>query len=634
MMRVNSVHSLLDNKNWSAEDLRKHLETDSATVNDSSPFRDSPLVRVLKSDKCSLEVVRLLLDHGASTICNPSSRHSPLTVAVRSLRCDAVLRELLGRGADPRVLDKNGQSCICVALQANAPESVLRLLLEAGCSPNACQHHVSVLHCASFRPGLESGVLEMFLSAGADIHHFGRWGRQGQSPLCFALRGGVDGQGVRLLLKRGMRLDACTRHASSLLCATENVWGARLRADLVYALLDAGAATGRTNEDGWAPLQLALRYCKYEEGAVRALLDVPGTDVAGATVGWRDDTLLHLAVENSHCKPSVVRLLLSRGARVDKENYYDEVPLHLALANEGCRAGVVALLLEGGSPVNAGNKHGKSPLQIAFERERSCDVLHLLLAAGAKIGIVKHLMDRSLLKLVWDRFEEKRYRGELDPLKLVATYSFLEDPDFMAEYMSPRWSKYHSMMRFSGRCVAEIKGMALKDVGNGLTLKQFLTQPSHKNQTESDNYDFCKLFKILRDNEFPNYFDAISAKIGRTLIKAMLAELEVFAVRESWGFSRREQKIFLNYECLCALLKYMPMPDKLRLVLAFYVPHERCLAEDSPVGGKRNHDLFFSSDGAAYVAFFLLGIMMSSIMTIILLVLRVFDDHKLLKYEI
>lgn len=633
MMRVNSVHSLLDNKNWDVEDLRKHLETDSATVNEISPFRDSPLVRVLKSDKCSLDVVRLLLDHGASANCNSSNRHSPLTVAVRSLRCNAVLGELLGRGADARVLDKNGQSCICVALQANAPENVLRLLLEAGCSPNACQHHVSVLHCASFRPGLESEVLEMFLNAGADIHQFGRWGRQGQSPLCFALRGGVDGQGVRLLLKRGMKLDACTRHASSLLCATENVWGARLRADLVYALLNAGAATGRTNEDGWAPLQLALRYCKYEEGAVKALLDIPGTDVNGTTVGWRDDTLLHLAVENSHCKPSVVRLLLSRGARVDKKNYYDEIPLHLALMNEECHTGVVALLLESGSLVNTGNKHGKSPLQIAFERERSCDVLHLLLAAGAKIGIVKHLMDRSLLKLVWDKFEEKRYRDSLDRLKLVATYSFLEDPDFMVEYMSPRWRKYDFMMRFSERCVAEIKMMALKDVGNGLTLKQFLTRPSHENP-ESNNYDFCKLFKILSDNKFPNYFDAISAKIGRTLLKGLLGELEVFAVKESFGFSRIEQKIFLNYECLCVLIKYLPLPDKLRLVLAFYVSHERCLAEDSRIGGKRNHDLFFGFGGAAWVASFLLGIMVTSIITTIMLVLRVFDDHKLLKYKI
>ncbi|KAG8175311.1 hypothetical protein JTE90_008320 [Oedothorax gibbosus] len=257
MKVVDYLHALLDKKRGSADDLKRRVSRypDDGTLNDPSPFREPPLVRVLQSNMCSPSVVRMLLDRGASV-----HRGAPLTVAIRNCGAitEEIVRELLLCGADATELDKFGQSSVCHALQAGAPASVFRLLLDGGCFPDLCRNHVSVLHCASFRPesGLSVDVFRLLLDAGANVLVAGS---SGQSPLCFALRGGLDAAGLRLMLDAGVSVDACGRHASSLVCATDQGWGRTLRADVVRTLLLAGAATECVNGNGWAPLHLALR---------------------------------------------------------------------------------------------------------------------------------------------------------------------------------------------------------------------------------------------------------------------------------------------------------------------------------------------------------------------------------------
>ncbi|KAF5828551.1 ankyrin repeat-containing domain protein [Dunaliella salina] len=78
----------------------------------------------------------------------------------------------------------------------------------------------------------------------------------------------------------------------------------------------------------------------------------------------------------------VVRLLLDKGAAVDKENNGGFTPLYVASNNGHLDA--VRLLLQRGAAVNKANNNGATPLYIASQKGR-LDVAHMLLDKGAAI---------------------------------------------------------------------------------------------------------------------------------------------------------------------------------------------------------------------------------------------------------
>jgi len=113
---------------------------------------------------------------------------------------------------------------------------------------------------------------------------------------------------------------------------------------------------------------------------VRDLLDADSTLIANYSVdGW---TPLHLAAFFG--QPSVVELLMSRGADVNarSRNAAGNTPLHAATA--GRNRDAVRLLLEHGADVNARQEGGFAALHSAAQ-SGDIEMARLLIAAGAHV---------------------------------------------------------------------------------------------------------------------------------------------------------------------------------------------------------------------------------------------------------
>lgn len=112
--------------------------------------------------------------------------------------------------------------------------------------------------------------------------------------------------------------------------------------------------TDVVDEQEYTPLLRFLHFCEYPTQVIQWLVDRPGMEFS--VMAARNCNLLHLAVENLHCKPSAVKLLNEHGVEVDELNWIGETPLGSAVRCsrfvDSYDIGVLKLLIDNGSPVN------------------------------------------------------------------------------------------------------------------------------------------------------------------------------------------------------------------------------------------------------------------------------------------
>lgn len=136
----------------------------------------------------------------------------------------------------------------------------------------------------------------------------------------------------------------------------------------VLSLLRAGADPDESDDCGFTPLHLAIRYGRLM--TVWHLIQW-GADVnASDNGGW---TLLHEAAQAGESE--AVGLLLSAGADVNARNIIGETPLHDAAASRVSET--VSLLIAGGADPGALDNEGWSPLMVAeyFDQPTVAEVL-------------------------------------------------------------------------------------------------------------------------------------------------------------------------------------------------------------------------------------------------------------------
>jgi ankyrin repeat protein len=149
-------------------------------------------------------------------------------------------------------------------------------------------------------------------------------------------------------------------------------WG---RANVVRALLEAGARVDVVSEQGRTPLHHAAE--RGHADVAQALLD---KDASVDPVDEEGDTPLHVAALEGHA--NVARALLEAGASVGAVGKEGDTPLHYA-ALEG-HADVARALLDKGASVDAVDTNGDTPLLLA-EKQGHADVARALLEAGASM---------------------------------------------------------------------------------------------------------------------------------------------------------------------------------------------------------------------------------------------------------
>ena len=293
---------------------------------------------------------------GTETVRVAGAAESARPVLLEAVLADAAsVPALLSGGADVDAADADGVTPLMRA--ATLTEPLVGLLLEHGASVRArTKVGNDALLMAARKPG-NAAVVSLLLAHGAEFD-----GRNagGATPLMAAVAA-EDAESVRVLLDAGADVNASpdASEAGFLLGGgrTPLMWAAyRGDVELVRLLLDRGAKVNAATGIGTALHQAAWAGAT---DAARVLLDA-GATVDARDIQW-DFTPLHWAAAAERRDPSLVSLLLSRGADVKAaggavvDNFLGvpQTPLMLALRRGPTR--IAGVLREAGAaePVSA-----------------------------------------------------------------------------------------------------------------------------------------------------------------------------------------------------------------------------------------------------------------------------------------
>ena len=201
-----------------------------------------------------------------------------------------------------------------------------------------------------------TAAVEALLQAGADAN---KVDDDGDAPLSVAASAAI----ATMLIERGAVVNATNKLGETAL------WRAvkEGRADVVQALLKAGADVSKADVNGCAPLRVTpsatIAKMLIERGA-----DVNAANRFGGTALWRAADV---------GRADVVEALLQAGADVSKASYQGNAPL-----SKSATATIAMMLIERGASVDATNKLGQNALLFAAYDGRT-EVVEVLLQAGA-----------------------------------------------------------------------------------------------------------------------------------------------------------------------------------------------------------------------------------------------------------
>jgi ankyrin len=346
-----------------------------------------------------LEIVRLLLDHGAEANAETEGGLKLLhqvSLGLYESQEDGlrVAQLLLDRGADVDTGSKNHKTPLHYASYFGNV-NIVRLLLDNGADLEAAAGEIGEkpLHGVSYGKygSQEDGVrvAQLLLDRGADVN---TRLKDHQTPLHLASYYG-NVEIVRLLLDHGADLEAAAGdyEEKPLHRVSYGKYGSQEDGVRVaQLLLDRGADVNTRCKDHLTPLHVASYYGNVE--IVRLLLD-HGADVEAAA-GEIGEKPLHRVSYGKHRSQEdgvrVAQLLLDRGADVNTRHKDHQTPLNIASYYGNVE--IVRLLLYHGADVEAAwGDYGEKPLhRVSYGKHRSQEdgvrVAQLLLDRGADVN--------------------------------------------------------------------------------------------------------------------------------------------------------------------------------------------------------------------------------------------------------
>ena len=288
------------------------------------------------------------------------------------------IKRLLSEGVDMDLLDQEGSTPLCHAIKAGKTEAA-RLLVEEGADVNA----------AGFWPPLSVAIdandittAEYLITHGARVDLPGRWPPLEQAPYSSSV------EMVELLIDKGAAVNNGMWRA----------WEGTIeegRKDILELLLRKGMDINSVDEDGLAPLGLALMMKNDEMVefllAKGAVFNLSYKDMRGLTA-------LHYAVVAGN--QETARQYLARGGNVNAtDDVYGFTALHYA-ARFGEKK-IAEALIANSADIKAKDKWGYQPLHWAAYHDRP-DIVELLIAKGADVN-ARTSLDQTPLQLAVPR---------------------------------------------------------------------------------------------------------------------------------------------------------------------------------------------------------------------------------------
>ncbi|XP_015427300.1 PREDICTED: ankyrin-3 isoform X4 [Myotis davidii] len=296
-----------------------------------------------------LEVVKFLLDNGASQSLATEDGFTPLAVALQQGH-DQVVSLLLENDTKGKVRlpalhiaarkDDTKAAALLLQNDHNADvesKMVVNRTTESGFTP---------LHIAAHYGNINVATLLLNRAAAVDFT-----ARNDITPLHVASKRG-NANMVKLLLDRGAKIDAKTRDGLTPLHC-----GARSgHEQVVEMLLDRAAPILSKTKNGLSPLHMATQGDHLN--CVQLLLqhNVPVDDVTNDYL-----TALHVAAHCGHYK--VAKVLLDKKANPNAKALNGFTPLHIACKKN--RIKVMELLLKHGASIQAVTESGLTPIHVA-----------------------------------------------------------------------------------------------------------------------------------------------------------------------------------------------------------------------------------------------------------------------------
>jgi ankyrin repeat protein len=339
------------------------LLLEHGAVIDRRRGESTPLLHAIEEQRPAM--VRLLLEFKPRLDMQlEGSCWTPLLSTAESGQRE-VVRMLLDAGASVNLADKSGCTALhCAVLRGD--EVMTRLLLAYNADPVAsCRHNDHELclglewqpiHLAARRG--DRGLVELLAEHGADVSAVDR--NDNLTPLHLAAFAG-SAETVRYLLAHGAKVDAPGFEGSTPL--HQALVGSRV--DLLRCFFDYSADI-RSGKQRFDTMMLPIQRKNLLQ-VVRLLLDHGANANARPDLGALSPLLVAVAQKDA----DLVRLLLSRGAKVDLADPDERTPLNYAVSMNA--VDVARALLEGGA----------NPCAIAWRAE---DVEPLHIAAGHKDG--------------------------------------------------------------------------------------------------------------------------------------------------------------------------------------------------------------------------------------------------------